>query len=158
MLAAGALEVRVIATPGHTPACVCYLVGDTLFTGDTLFMPDYGVGRCDFPSGSAEILYDSVVGRLYALPDATRVFVGHDYQPGGREVLWQSSVGDEKRQNVQLRATTPKDEFVEFRRARDRTLGAPRLLYPSVQFNINGGRTPPPEGNGTSYLKIPLRG
>jgi glyoxylase-like metal-dependent hydrolase (beta-lactamase superfamily II) len=158
VLDAGALEVRVIATPGHTPACVCFLVGDAVFTGDTLFMPDYGVGRCDFPSGSPEILYDSIMGRLYALPDDTRVFVGHDYQPGGREVLWESSVGDEKRQNVQLRATTPKAEFIEFRRARDRTLGAPRLLYQSVQFNIHGGRSPAPEGNGTAYLKIPLRG
>jgi len=157
VLEAGALAVRVIATPGHTPACVSYLIGDALFTGDALFMPDYGVGRCDFPSGSAEVLYDSIVGRLYTLPDTTRVFVGHDYQPGGREVLWESTVGDEKRQNVQLRAVTPRAEFVEFRRARDRTLGAPRLLYPSVQFNINGGRMPPPESNGTAYLKIPLR-
>jgi len=158
VLDAGSLAVRVIATPGHTPACVCYLVGDALFTGDTLFMPDYGVGRCDFPSGSADALHDSIVGRLYALPDATRVFVGHDYQPGGREVLWETTVGEEKRHNVQLRADTPKDVFVAARRARDRTLGAPRLLYPSVQFNINGGRRPPPERNGTAYLKIPLRG
>ena len=157
VLDAGSLAVRVLATPGHTPACVCYLVGDVLFTGDTLFMPDYGVGRCDFPSGSPEILYDSIVGRLYQLPDATRVCVGHDYQPGGREVLWETTIGEEKRHNQQLRTTTSKAEFVESRRARDRTLGAPRLLYPSVQFNINGGRLPAAESNGTTYLKIPLR-
>jgi glyoxylase-like metal-dependent hydrolase (beta-lactamase superfamily II) len=155
--AAGSLTIDVIATPGHTPACVSYLIGDAVFTGDALFMPDYGVGRCDFPAGSAEDLYDSIVGRLYALPESTRVFVGHDYQPGGREVLWQSTIGEEKRRNVQLPADLPREEFVERRRARDKRLGAPRLLFPSVQFNIQGGRLPPPESNGTAYLKIPIR-
>lgn len=154
---AGSLSIDVIATPGHTPACVSYLIGDAVFTGDALFMPDYGVGRCDFPAGSAEHLYDSIVGRLYGLPDATRVFVGHDYQPGGREVLWQSTIGEEKRRNVQLSADMAREEFVERRRARDKRLGAPRLLFPSVQFNIQGGRLPPPESNGTAYLKIPIR-
>lgn len=156
-LQAGSLPVQVIATPGHTPACVCYLIGDALFTGDTLFMPDYGVGRCDFPAGSAERLYDSIVGRLYTLADATRVFVGHDYQPGGRDLMWETTIGQEKQHNLQLKAGTPKDVFVKLRQARDRTLGAPRLLFPSVQFNINGGQMPAPEGNGVSYLKIPLR-
>ncbi len=154
---AGSLRVKVIATPGHTQACVCYLIGDALFTGDTLFMPDYGVGRCDFPAGSAEDLYDSITGRLYSLPDATRVFVGHDYQPGGRDVLWETTIGEEKRQNVQLQASTAREAFVSFRKARDQRLGAPRLLFPSVQFNINGGRLPEPESNGTAYLKIPIR-
>jgi glyoxylase-like metal-dependent hydrolase (beta-lactamase superfamily II) len=154
---AGSLSIEVIGTPGHTPACVSYLIGDAVFTGDTLFMPDYGVGRCDFPAGSAEQLYDSIVERLYGLPDATRVFVGHDYQPGGREVLWQSTIGEEKQRNVQLPAGTPREDFVERRRARDKRLGAPRLLFPSVQFNIHGGRLPPAESNGTAYLKIPIR-
>jgi len=157
-IAAGSLSIEVIATPGHTPACVSFLIGDAVFTGDALFMPDYGVGRCDFPAGSPEHLYDSIVGRLYALPDSTRVFVGHDYQPGGRELLWQSTIGEEKQRNVQLPAGTPREEFVERRRARDKRLGAPRLLFPSVQFNIQGGRLPAPESNGTAYLKIPIRG
>ncbi|MFO1318469.1 MAG: MBL fold metallo-hydrolase [Burkholderiales bacterium] len=158
VVAAGTLPVRVIATPGHTPACVCYLIGDALFSGDTLFMPDYGVGRCDFPAGSAEHLYDSIVERLYTLPDRTRVFVGHDYQPGGRDLMWETTIGQEKLHNVQLKAGTPRDVFVRLRQARDRTLGAPRLLFPSVQFNINGGQMPAAEPNGMSYLKIPLRG
>ena len=157
MIEAGALRIRIIATPGHTPACVSFLVGDAVFTGDTLFMPDYGVGRCDFPSGSAETLFDSITGRLYTLPDETRVFVGHDYQPGGREVLWQSTIGEEKLHNVQLPAKSTKEAFVQFRQARDKRLNAPRLLYPSLQFNINAGLMPAPEGNGMRYLKIPLR-
>ncbi|MBK8019671.1 MAG: MBL fold metallo-hydrolase [Betaproteobacteria bacterium] len=157
MIEAGALRIRIIATPGHTPACVSFLVGDAVFTGDTLFMPDYGVGRCDFPSGSAETLFDSITGRLYTLPDETRVFVGHDYQPGGREVLWQSTIGEEKLHNVQLPAKSTKEAFVQFRQARDKRLNAPRLLYPSLQFNINAGRLPAPEGNGMRYLKIPFR-
>jgi len=157
MIEAGALRIRIIATPGHTPACVSFLVGDAVFTGDTLFMPDYGVGRCDFPSGSAETLFDSITGRLYTLPDETRVFVGHDYQPGGREILWQSTIGEEKLHNVQLPAKSTKEAFVQFRQARDKRLNAPRLLYPSLQFNINAGRMPAPEGNGMRYLKIPFR-
>ncbi len=157
MIEAGALRIRIIATPGHTPACVSFLVGDAVFTGDTLFMPDYGVGRCDFPSGSAETLFDSITGRLYTLPDETRVFVGHDYQPGGREILWQSTIGEEKLHNVQLPAKSTKEAFVQFRQARDKRLNAPRLLYPSLQFNINAGRLPAPEGNGMRYLKIPFR-
>ena len=157
VLEAGTLRVEVIATPGHTPACVSYRVGDAVFTGDALFMPDYGVGRCDFPAGSAESLFDSITGRLYALPPQTRVFVGHDYQPGGREVLWESTIAEEKARNVQLRASTAREAFVEFREARDRRLGTPRLLFPSIQFNISGGSLPA-EGNGVRYLKIPLRG
>jgi glyoxylase-like metal-dependent hydrolase (beta-lactamase superfamily II) len=154
-LKAGSLTVEVIATPGHTPACVSYRIEDAVFTGDALFTEDYGTGRCDFPRGSADALYDSVQ-RLYALPDATRVFVGHDYQPGGREVRWQTTIAASKAQNIQLSATTPKASFVAMREARDKTLAAPRLLFPSVQINIDAGRLPPPHANGTRYLVTPL--
>ncbi len=141
-LDAGGLTLRVLGVPGHTPACIAYLIGDAVFTGDSLFMPDYGVGRCDFPGGSAEALYESVTSRLYTLPDSTRVFVGHDYAPGGRETRYESTIGEEKRNNIQLSSTTGKLEFVDFRNARDATLPAPRLIYPSVPFNINGGEMP----------------
>lgn len=153
----GSLEVEVIHTPGHTPACVTYRVGDALFTGDALFAPDYGVGRCDFPAGDASALYRSVHDRLYALPDATRVFFGHDYQPGGRPLMIESTLGEEKAKNVQLRADTPEADFVAFRKARDATLAAPRLLLPSVQVNIDAGHLPAPAANGRSYLRIPLK-
>lgn len=155
VLTAGTLVIETIATPGHTPACVTYKIGDALFTGDALFMHDYGTGRCDFPRGSAEALYDSVM-RLYAFPDATRVFPGHDYQPGGRAVAWETTIGRSKRENPQLRATTSKAEFVVMRTARDRTLQPPRLLYPSVQVNIDAGKLPPAHGNGRRYLTIPI--
>ncbi len=127
---AGSLHVEVIATPGHTPACVSYHIDDAVFTGDALFMEDYGTGRCDFPLGSAEALYDSVTQHLYSLPDATRVFVGHDYQPGGRELRYQSSIGVEKRQNKQLRADTPREDYVKFRQERDATLRAAAASVP----------------------------
>jgi glyoxylase-like metal-dependent hydrolase (beta-lactamase superfamily II) len=152
---AGSLTVAVIATPGHTPACVSYLLGDALFTGDALFVEDFGTGRCDFPQGSADDLFDSVQ-RLYALPDATRVFVGHDYQPGGRALRFETTVGASKRANVQLKAETSKAEFVAFRRARDATLAAPRLLLPSVQVNVNAGVLPPPRANGVRYHNLPI--
>ena len=155
VLAAGTLAIETIATPGHTPACVTYRIGDALFTGDALFLHDYGTGRCDFPRGSAEALYDSIQ-RLYALPDATRVFPGHDYQPGGRAVAWETTIGRSKRENPQLRATTTRAEFVALRTGRDRTLAPPRLLYPSVQINIDAGRLPPPHANGRRYLTTPI--
>lgn len=154
--AAGSLTVKALHTPGHTPACMSFVIGDAVFTGDALFMPDYGVGRCDFPAGDAGALYDSVHGTLYALPPETRVFVGHDYQPGGRDVAWESTIGAERAQNVQLRAETTREDFVAFRTARDKTLSAPRLLYPSVQVNIDAGRLPTPRANGRSYLVTPL--
>ncbi len=157
ILRAGSLAIEVIATPGHTPACVTYKIGDAIFTGDALFTEDYGTGRCDFPRGSAEALYDSIQ-RLYALPDATRVFVGHDYQPGGREVRWQTTIGASKAMNPQLSGTTTREVFVASRRARDATLPAPRLLFPSVQVNVDAGRLPAPRANGTRYLVVPLRG
>lgn len=152
---AGTLAIEVLATPGHTPACVSYHIGDALFTGDALFMHDYGTGRCDFPRGSASDLYDSIA-KLYKLPDATRVFPGHDYQPGNRPVAWETSIGLSKRDNPQLKAGTTKDEFVAMRTGRDKLLKAPRLLYPSVQVNIDGGQLPPKHANGVRYLSTPI--
>ena len=158
-IVAGALKIKTLFTPGHTPACASYLINDeSLFTGDALFMPDYGTGRCDFPAGSAETLYDSVTQRIYSLPDHVKIYVGHDYMPGGRSVEFQSTVGEEKRKNIQLRAETEKAEFVAFRNDRDKTLAAPRLLLPSVQVNIDAGNLPAVSDNGTRYLKIPIRG
>jgi glyoxylase-like metal-dependent hydrolase (beta-lactamase superfamily II) len=155
VLPAGSLSIGALATPGHTPACLSYLIGDAVFTGDALFMDDYGTGRCDFPKGSADALFDSVQ-KLYRLPDATRVFVGHDYQPGGREPRWQTTIGDSKRRNVQLNERTTRAEFVSFRQRRDAQLAAPRLLFQSVQVNADAGRLPPPHENGVRYLRLPL--
>lgn len=156
VLRAGALEVEVIHTPGHTPACVCYRMGDVLFTGDALFMPDYGTGRCDFPGGSSEQLYDSVTGKLYTLPAMTRVFVGHDYRPGGRQLAYETTIGESREHNVQLRAGTSRADFVRFRRERDATLKPPALILQSLQVNIDAGRLPRPEANGRVYFKMPI--
>jgi glyoxylase-like metal-dependent hydrolase (beta-lactamase superfamily II) len=153
----GNIEIETIFTPGHTPACVTFKINDALFTGDALFMPDFGTGRCDFPAGSAEDLYNSLQ-KLYALPDETRVFVGHDYQPGGRELAWETTIGESKKNNIQLKGETSKEEFVEFRTNRDKQLNAPRLLFQSVQVNINAGEVPEKEDNGTRYLKMPVNG
>ena len=152
---AGSLKVGVIFTPGHTPACACYKIGDALFTGDALFMPDMGTGRCDFPAGSAHDLYNSVTERIYALPDDTRIFVGHDYMPGGREVASETTVGEEKRNNIQLSENTSEVDFIKFRSERDKTLSAPKLLFQSVQVNIDAGSMPDVEGD-KQYLKIPV--
>jgi glyoxylase-like metal-dependent hydrolase (beta-lactamase superfamily II) len=154
-LQVGPLTVQAIHTPGHTPACLTYQIGDALFVGDTLFMPDYGTARCDFPGGSAEVLYESIQ-RLYTLPDATRVFTCHDYQPGGRALRYESTVGEERTTNIQLTSRTTKEAFVAFRQARDATLEMPVLILPSLQVNIRAGRLPDPEGNGVSYLRLPL--
>lgn len=154
---AGSLKIETIFTPGHTPACASYLIGDAVFTGDALFMPDFGTGRCDFPAGSADQLYTSVHDKLYKLPDETRVFTGHDYQPEGRPVEFESTIGEQKKKNIQLSEKTTRKEFVEMRNARDKQLAAPRLLLPSVQVNIGAGRLPEAEANGMSYLKIPIR-
>lgn len=151
----GSLAVTALHTPGHTPACVTYKIADALFTGDALFLPDSGVGRCDFPNGSPEALFDSVQ-RLYSLPDSTRIFVGHDYQPGGRPVAWESTVGASKTANVQLPADRSREEFVAARVARDRTLAPPRLLFYSVQVNIEAGRLPAPDAEGRRFLVQPL--
>ncbi len=153
---AGSLSFEVIYTPGHTPACASYKIEDAVFTGDALFMPDYGVGRCDFPAGSAEVLFESVTKRLYSLPDATRVFTCHDYLPSGRPLRFESTIGEEKRSNIHINAETSKDAFVKFRSERDKTLAAPKLLLPSVQINIDAGRLPKPHRNGKSYLTIPI--
>jgi len=153
---AGSLTIEVRYTPGHTPACCSYVIGDAVFTGDALFMPDYGVGRCDFPAGSAETLYESVTKQLYSLPEATRVFTGHDYLPNGRALRFESNIGEEKRSNLHINAETTKEAFVKFRTERDKTLAAPRLLLPSVQVNIDAGKLPPAHANGRSYLSIPI--
>jgi glyoxylase-like metal-dependent hydrolase (beta-lactamase superfamily II) len=154
-LHAGSLPIEVIATPGHTPACVTYKIGDAIFTGDALFMDDYGTGRCDFPSGSAEAMYTSV-RKLYELPDSTRVFVGHDYLPDGRAVRYETTIGDSKRKNPQLNEHTSREAFVTMRNRRDATLAAPRLLFQSVQVNVDAGRLPRPHENGIRYLSVPL--
>lgn len=156
VVAAGSLAFKVLFTPGHTPACACYLFEDALFTGDLMFMPDSGTGRCDFPGGDAQALYRSVSERVYALPDSTRVFTCHDYQPGGRALRFEATVGEQKAKNIQLTAATTLDAYVRFRTERDKTLSAPRLIYPSVQINIDAGRLPAPAKNGRRYLKIPL--
>jgi glyoxylase-like metal-dependent hydrolase (beta-lactamase superfamily II) len=133
---AGSLRWQAIATPGHTSACTTFKIGEYLFTGDALFMPDSGVGRCDFPGGSAATLYDSVWGKIYRFPESYAVFVGHDYQPGGRPVRFRSTVGEQKSANIHLKETTSKADFVKFREARDKTLSAPRLLNPSLDWNL----------------------
>ena len=156
VIEAGSLKLGVLATPGHTPACLSFRVGDAVFTGDALFVEDYGTGRCDFPSGSADALYTSVHERLYSLPEATRVFVGHDYQPNGRALRWETTIGASKESNVQLRASTSRADFVKQRSARDAILTPPRLLFPSVQVNIDAGRLPRPHANGRRYLSLPL--
>ncbi len=155
-LAAGSLTVDVIATPGHTPACATFHVGGALFTGDTLFMPDFGTGRCDFPGGCAEELWGSIQKLYRMFPDDTPVYVGHDYQPGGRELAYETTIGASKAENKQLKADTPVDEFVTWRRTRDATLPLPALLYQSLQVNLRAGRLPPPGPTGIRHLKIPL--
>lgn len=152
----GSLGFKVMFTPGHTPACASYVFEDCVFTGDALFMPDSGTGRCDFPKGDAQALYHSIARRLYELPDSTRVFVGHDYQPHGRALAFQTTIGESKEKNIQLKASTSESEFVKFRKERDAKLAAPRLLFPSVQVNIAAGEFPEAESNGQSYLKIPI--
>lgn len=155
-LALGELTIEVIHTPGHTPACVSYHVGDALFVGDTLFMPDYGTARCDFPGGSAETLFGSI-RRLLALPDSTRVFVGHDYLPSGRsDIAWESTVAAQKAANVHIRDGVDEARFVAMRQARDATLEAPQLILPSLQVNVRAGQLPPPSAGGHRFLKLPL--
>lgn len=152
----GGLTIRVLHTPGHTPACVTYLIGDTAFVGDTLFMPDYGTARADFPGGNARALYRSIQ-KMLALPPATRVFVGHDYLPSGRtEYRWESTIAEQAARNVHLPAGSGEDAFVAMREARDKTLAPPRLLLPSLQVNIRAGALPPPAPSGKIFLKLPV--
>ncbi|TNE90742.1 MAG: MBL fold metallo-hydrolase [Deltaproteobacteria bacterium] len=153
---AGSLSFEVIHNPGHTPACISYHIEDALFTGDALFMPDFGTGRCDFPAGSATDLYESVTERLYALPDETRVFVGHDYGPGGRAIAWETTIGESKAKNKQLTVDTDREQFIQWRMERDATLSPPRLLFQSVQVNVRAGQMPPAEDNERSYIKLPI--
>ncbi len=154
--ALGSLTVEVIHTPGHTPACVSYLIGDALFTGDTLFMPDYGTARADFPGGDARTLYRSIQ-KLLNLPETTRVFVGHDYLPQGRsDFRFETTVGDQGARNIHVGAGTSEESFVAMREARDATLSAPQLILPSLQVNIRAGAMPPAEPDGRVYLKLPL--
>jgi glyoxylase-like metal-dependent hydrolase (beta-lactamase superfamily II) len=152
----GSVPVEVLHTPGHTPACVSYVIGDAVFTGDTLFMPDYGTARCDFPGGDARTLYHSIQ-RLFALPPQTRLFVGHDYLPEGRaDYRWETTVAVEKARNIHVGAGRSEADFVALREARDATLKVPALILPSLQINIRAGALPPPEASGKRFLKLPL--
>ncbi|MBI1391413.1 MAG: MBL fold metallo-hydrolase [Alphaproteobacteria bacterium] len=154
--AIGDVQARAIHTPGHTPACMCHLIGDAAFVGDTIFMPDFGTARCDFPGGDAGRLFDSI-HKLFELPDETRVFLCHDYKaPGRDEYVWETTIRAEKAENIHIKTGTSRDAFTAMRRARDATLAMPKLILPSVQVNMRAGEMPPPEGNGLSYLKLPI--
>jgi glyoxylase-like metal-dependent hydrolase (beta-lactamase superfamily II) len=150
----GTLQINVLHTPGHTPACCTYVVGDAVFVGDTFFMPDVGTARCDFPGGSCEDLWTSL-NKILALPDQTRMFVCHDY-PKGRDFAWETSVGEQKEKNIFMKTGVTRDGFIAARKAKDEILSAPGLLHHSLQVNIRAGHLPPEEDNGTAYLKLPL--
>jgi glyoxylase-like metal-dependent hydrolase (beta-lactamase superfamily II) len=153
----GSLEAEVIYTPGHTPACVSYKIGDAVFVGDTLFMPDFGTARADFPGGDARALYRSI-HRLLSLPAETRLFMCHDYKaPGRDQYAWETTVGEERARNVHVHEGVSEDEFVAMRTKRDATLAAPLLLLPSIQVNMRAGKLPPAESNGVQYLKVPVK-
>ena len=154
----GKLDVKVIATPGHTPACISYQIGDCVFVGDTLFMPDYGTARADFPGGDARQLYHSI-RRLLALPPETRLFMCHDYLPksGRDKFVWESTVAEERTANVHVHEGVSEDAYVAMRQARDKTLSAPTLLLPSIQVNMRAGKLPPADSNGVQYIKVPVK-
>ena len=155
-IALGDLDIEIIHTPGHTPACIVYKIGDAVFVGDTLFMPDYGTARADFPGGSARELYRSIK-KLLTLPSETRLFMCHDYKAPGRDYYaWETTVGEERAHNPHINDSISEDEFVTMREARDANLSAPTLLLPSIQVNIRAGEFPRPDANGVSYLKIPI--
>jgi glyoxylase-like metal-dependent hydrolase (beta-lactamase superfamily II) len=151
----GDVEWSVMHSPGHTSASITYLAGDCAFMHDTLFQPDSGTARCDFPGGNAGQLYDSIQ-RILALPDATRLFTGHDYRPNGRPAQWESTVSEQKRSNIHFKDNPSRETYVAMREKRDKTLPMPRLILDALQVNIRAGRLPPPEDNGRSYLKIPI--
>jgi len=152
----GGLGGFVLHTPGHTPACLTYVIGDAAFVGDTLFMPDYGTARCDFPGGSAEQMYDSIQ-KVLSLPDDTRLFMCHDYKaPGRKDYAWETTVAEERAHNVHVGGGKTRDEFVKMRTERDAQLGMPRLIIPSIQVNMRAGKMPPAEDNGQVYLKVPV--
>ena len=154
----GEINVDVMHTPGHTPACMTYVIGDAAFVGDTMFMPDFGSARCDFPGGSAEDLYNSIQ-RILSLPDQTRIFVGHDYKAPGRvEFAWETTVGEQKAKNVHVGGGKAKDDFVKMRTERDAQLGMPKLIVPSLQVNMRAGNMPAPEEDGKVFLKVPVNG
>jgi len=154
----GQMRVDVLHTPGHTPACMTYVVEDTAFVGDTLFMPDFGTARVDFPGGSAETLFSSIQ-KILALPDETRIFVGHDYKaPGRDDFAWETTVAEQKANNVHVGAGKEKEDFVKARTERDQQLGMPKLIVPSLQVNMRAGQMPPAEDNGQVYLKVPVNG
>ena len=152
----GEMQVTAIHTPGHTPACMSYHIGDAVFVGDTLFMPDFGTARCDFPGGSAETLYNSIQ-KLFALPDETRVYLCHDYKAPGRDVFaWESTISEEKENNKHVGGGADIAAFVKMRTERDAQLGMPKLILPSVQVNMRAGDMPPADDNGMTYFKIPV--
>ena len=153
----GELDGVAIATPGHTPACMVHLIGDAVFVGDTLFMPDGGTARADFPGGDARTLYQSIQ-KILALPDETRMFVCHDYAPNGREFLWETTVGAQRANNIHVGNNFSEDSFVEMREKRDASLAMPRLIMPSIQVNMRAGHMPDAEENGATYLKVPIQG
>ena len=155
--ALGQLTGYAIHTPGHTPACMAHVIGDAVFVGDTLFMPDGGTARADFPGGDARTLYQSIQ-KILALPEDTRLFVCHDYMPGGREVAWQSTVAEQKQKNIHIGGGISEDAFVEMRETRDAGLSMPKLIMPSIQVNMRAGHLPPGEDNGEVYLKVPVSG
>ena len=153
----GGIDAEVMYTPGHTPACISYKIGDAVFVGDTMFMPDYGTARADFPGGNAHELYRSIK-RILSLPNETRLFMCHDYKaPGRDQYAWETTVGEQKARNVHMHEGVSEDEFVNMREARDATLAAPLLLLPSIQVNIRAGKFPPAEANGVHYLKVPVK-
>jgi glyoxylase-like metal-dependent hydrolase (beta-lactamase superfamily II) len=151
----GDLEVRVMHTPGHTPACLTYVIGQDAFVGDTLFMPDYGTARCDFPGGDAATLFQSIQ-KVLALPPQTKLHLCHDYPPAGREPAWETTVAQQRADNIHVHEGVTQAEFVALRQARDKTLAMPVLILPAVQVNVRAGHLPPPEDNGVTYLKIPI--
>jgi glyoxylase-like metal-dependent hydrolase (beta-lactamase superfamily II) len=151
----GALEGYAMHTPGHTPACMSYVLGDAVFVGDTLFMPDFGTARCDFPGGDAATLFRSV-RRILELPPETRIFVCHDYMPNGREMAFETSVAAERESNIHVHDGVTQEEFVQMRETRDKTLGMPNLILPSLQVNMRAGHVPPPESGERFFLKLPL--
>ena len=153
----GNLRGKALHTPGHTPACMAHLIEDTVFVGDTLFMPDGGTARADFPGGDARTLFRSIQ-KILAIPDNTRMFVCHDYMPNGRDVKWETTVSEQKQNNIHIGGAINEDEFVKLREKRDSTLGMPRLIMPSIQVNMRAGNMPPSEGNGSTFLKVPISG
>lgn len=156
LLTLGHLSIEVMHTPGHTPACVSYRIEDAVFVGDTIFMPDFGTARCDFPNGSAKTLYQSI-GKLLRLPEKTRMYVGHDYKSPSRDMYaWETTVLEQKRTNVHIKLGTSESEFINMRNSRDASLPVPKLLMPAIQLNIRGGHMPPAENNGKAYIKVPL--